>query len=279
MRKAPDSKIIAAAVGAGIIIVLIILLALYVLPGYLSQTPGTGLLKNNEDRESSGQVAGGANISGIIIDTYGNAMAGVPVTLHVMGGNGKELRTCQATTVDEPYPGHFTISGIDTAGATCGYVTAEATAGDNKVIRGASDNFTLAEGGNVNASVVLHIVGYITTVVNTQGYYVPEDLPGRSVSWFGRVTDWRGNAQGGVPVTLHMMDQNSRELSAMTINTLPDKPFPGAFVFDMVELPQGFASAYVSASWTIKDGRAISGSSDHLYMNLSRTTTGNVVMQ
>ncbi|HEY3272456.1 MAG TPA: hypothetical protein VGJ92_01765 [Methanocella sp.] len=217
-------------------------------------------------------------ISGTITDTYGYGEGGLPVTLHVIGSNGKELRTYKETTADVPYPGYYRIGDIDTTGASYGYVTAENTLKGNNTIHGASDNFTLDGPGDRIASVVLHVTGVITTVFSTS---VVPDTPAlrQTVSWFGNVTIPDSHPPGGIPVTLHLIDRYDNELSTVETTTLPDLPYPGAFVFDFVELPPTFAYAYVTAAWTTRGGTAVSGKSGNYVMNHSRTTTGSIVLQ
>jgi PGF-CTERM protein len=102
------------------------------------------------------------------------------------------------------------------------------------------------------------------------------------VSWFGSVVDTYGNAQGGIPVVLHVgyLFANSSFAEVYTLNqtTLPDKPYPGTYVFDNIVLWSNITTAYASAQWTIQDNVVITGKSDLYSLNKSRTSAGFIVL-
>jgi len=108
------------------------------------------------------------------------------------------------------------------------------------------------------------------------------------VSWFGSVVDTYGNAQGGVPVVLHVgyfynnpaFPNNHTFMEVYTLNqtTLPDKPYPGTYVFDNIIMWSNITTAYAAAQWTIQDNVVITGQSDYYSLNKSRTSAGFIVL-
>ena len=97
------------------------------------------------------------------------------------------------------------------------------------------------------------------------------------VSWFGSVVDTYGNAQGGIPVVLHVgyfEPSNRTFMEVYTLNqtTLPDKPYPGTYVFDNIIMWSNITTAWASAQWTIQDNVVITGKSNYYELNKSRTS-------
>jgi PGF-CTERM protein len=103
------------------------------------------------------------------------------------------------------------------------------------------------------------------------------------VSWFGSVVDSNGNAEGGVPVVLHVgyFETNGTFMQVYTIgpkNTLPDKPYPGTYVFDNIIMWSNITSAYATAEMTIQDNVVITGKSNYYALNKSMTSAGFIVL-
>jgi PGF-CTERM protein len=103
------------------------------------------------------------------------------------------------------------------------------------------------------------------------------------VSWFGSVVDSNGNAEGGVPVTLHVgfYDGTGAFKEVYHIgpkNTLPDKPYPGTYVFDNIIMWSNITAAYATANMTIQDNVDIAGKSNYYSLNKSMTSAGFIVL-
>jgi PGF-CTERM protein len=185
---------------------------------------------------------------------------------------------------------------------------------DNTPIRFTFSNVTLSYFDGVAGTYIVggSNVGNITTVGTTGGYanlsygIIPEGFAGNNttlkaawalspsvndsikvyfnptvVSWFGSVVDTYGNAQGGVPVVLHVGNLTGgvfNEIYTLNQTTLPDKPYPGTYVFDNIIMWSNVTTAYASAQWTIQDNVVITGKSDWYSLNKSRTSAGFIVL-
>jgi PGF-CTERM protein len=94
--------------------------------------------------------------------------------------------------------------------------------------------------------------------------------------------DTYGNAQGGIPVVLHVgyLAANKSFMEVYTLNqtTLPDKPYPGTYIFDNIIMWSNITTAWASAQWTIQDNVVITGKSDFYSLNKSRTSAGFIVL-
>jgi PGF-CTERM protein len=105
-----------------------------------------------------------------------------------------------------------------------------------------------------------------------------------TVSWFGSVVDSNGNAEGGVPVTLHVGYFNSTGGMFNEVyhigpkSTLPDKPYPGTYVFDNIIMWNNITVAYATANMTIQDNVEISGKSNYYSLNKTMTSAGFIVL-
>jgi PGF-CTERM protein len=186
---------------------------------------------------------------------------------------------------------------------------------DNTPVLFTFSNVTLSYGDYVAGTYLVNgaSVGNSTTVGTTGGYanlsygMVPEGFAGNNttlkaayannlnindsikvffqptvVSWFGSVVDTYGNAQGGVPVVLHVGNVASNgtfmDVYTLPTTTLPDKPYPGTYVYDNIIMWPNITAAYASAQWTIQDNIVITGMSNVYSLNKSRTSAGFIVL-
>jgi hypothetical protein len=203
-----------------------------------------------------------ASVIGLVADSYGTAYGGVPVTLHITNSAGTELGTMQTTTSgSQPYVGVYEFSHVALPdGALYGYVTSSAQISDTYIANGASKSFYLDPYGTATANIVLQVPYYSTDVF----------------SWSGMITDSQNYGYGGIPITIHVMNESHGEIYNTTTTSSSSQPFVGFFVYDHLSLPQYADYAYVNSTAQLTDDIVVNGESRGIYLKKERTVAGTL---
>jgi hypothetical protein len=98
-------------------------------------------------------------LNGSVVNTYGNGMPGVVVTLHMMGADGSEelYNMTTVTNGTAPSVGQYIFTNVTPVdGTQFVYMTASVHAGDIGIY-GRSNNYTLSNASAKSNFIVLHV--------------------------------------------------------------------------------------------------------------------------
>jgi len=205
-------------------------------------------------------------VSAYVTDALGNAVPdNTPINFWINETPWDHSKNGSLSSNDQ-WQGVQEIDGVRTSGGwanvTFGWVN-ETWAGNNSTIEA-----YFAEDRNINASIDI--------------YFNPT-----LAAWFGSVCDTYGAPLRGGTVILHLMGYNysaggaiigSYEVYNMTVSTAVELPYPGAFVFDNIELNSSVKYGYATAEYDVGDGVIYRGASDNYTLNKSRTSSGFIVL-
>lgn len=271
--------LIAGAIVAVIIVCIVAMAAISMV--------SSGLVKSSQ---------GVFSVTGYVVDTNGEGISGMDVTLHVMGHNGSavnEIYNMTATTQGaQAYAGLFVFdNAIISPDDQYAYLSTSAY-DDNITYYGRSDNFTLYDHALVNQNVVLHVPYGYANASQSQTSSAARQLDSISLqspvptaqnenSVSGYVVDSSGNGVANVMVTLHIMGagqgSGEKELCNLTMATNNTKSFMGLFVFNNIVAVKDMKDAYVSTS-ALVNNTTIYGETNNFTINENSATNLYIVL-
>ena len=206
---------------------------------------------------------GTCSVNGYVLNTIGEGISGLEVTLHVMGDNGSaELYNMTAPTQSsDPFVGLFVFDNvIIPEDARYAYLSASVLK-DNITYSGCTSNFTMSNNTSVYQSIILHMPSSRATVVK------------------GSVVNSYGTGMPDITVTLHMTGADgdlNADLSNMSTKTGIGES-AGSYTIYAIPV-NGTVSGYVSAQIQVSDNMTIYGRSNNFTFKNGSTVSPFIVL-
>jgi hypothetical protein len=204
--------------------------------------------------------SGTCSVNGYVLNTVGEGIPGLEVTLHVMGDNGSaEIYNMTAPTQSsDPFMGLFVFDNvIIPEDAQYAYLSASVQK-DNITYWGCTSNFTMGNNTSVHQSIILHMPSSRATVVN------------------GSVVSSFGTGMPNITVTLHMTGATG-DLNADLFNMSTTTDPAGIYTFYAIPV-NGTLSGYASAQIQVSDNMTIYGRSNNFTFKNGSTVSPFIVL-
>jgi hypothetical protein len=206
---------------------------------------------------------GTCSVNGYVLNTIGEGIPGLEVTLHIMGDNGStEIYNMTAPTQSsDSFVGLFVFDNVVISeDAQYAYLSASVKK-DNITYSGGTSNFTMGNNTSIHQSIILHMPSSRATVVN------------------GSVVNSYGTGMPDIMVTLHMTGADgdlNADLYNMTTTTGIGE---SAGTYTIYAIPvNGTVSGYVSAQVQVSDNTTIYGRSNNFTFKNGSTVSPFIVL-